>query len=53
MLHSDLREGFDRLRKNGVNFNHSNLRLLDISLFIESTNSMYGSDMIDLRSGLR
>lgn len=51
-LHKDLREEFDRLRKLGVKFNHSTLRLLAMGLLKNSTNSEYASTMIDPRSGL-
>lgn len=53
VLHIDLRAEFDRLRRVGVKFSFSTLRLLTLKLLSESTNGVYGSNLIDNMSGMK
>ena len=46
-----LRYEFDRLRKLGVKFNFSTLKILALSLLNESNNGIYGSELINVPDG--
>ena len=50
-LHFDLRSEFDRLRKLGVKFNFSTLKILALSLLNEINNGIYGSELINVPDG--
>lgn len=50
-IHTELRDKFDRLRRDGVKYNMSTLRLLAISIFDNEINQSYGKRLIDAHSG--
>lgn len=52
-LHQDLHAEFDRMRKAGVKFSLSTIRLLALRLIEESSNGIYGKGLIDKNSGMR
>ena len=52
-LHQDMHQELDRLRKAGVKFSLSTIRLLVRKLLEESTDGVYGKGLLDSRSCMR